>query len=179
MPGGLGQKVKELAERAKLALTGGERTELAEIVGNLPPGCEVASIERKGVGPWRRMEVTLSCKDVDDIAIDAATLEMFLRNVPNPILLTVRTEDCEPCDDLEEAIDSLVLPNDIAKASVTLKEDSDVGIADLLGLEGVPTVIALRQGQEVGRANTPEELAALLTSLEHGDRLITETTEEV
>jgi len=98
--------------------------------------------------------------------IDKEELETFLRNVPNPVLLAVFGENCTPCEELEEEITNRKLPGDTAFAKVTLgNEEKDIEIADMLGVETVPTVIGFCQGQELGRTSDPKELDNLINSV--------------
>lgn len=105
----------------------------------------------------------------EELAVDKVRrgdLESFLRNVPHPVLLGVFGKNCAPCEEMEEEIARKPLPQGMTYAKVTLgNEPEDIEIADLLGLEEVPTAIAFCQGEEVARTTDPEELDSLLNDL--------------
>jgi thioredoxin-like negative regulator of GroEL len=102
----------------------------------------------------------------DKTEVSKEELETFLRNVPNPVVLGVFGENCSPCEELEAEISKKQLPEKAAFAKVILgNREGDIKIADMLGVEAVPTVIAFCQGQELARTSDPKQLDTLLDSL--------------
>lgn len=93
-------------------------------------------------------------------------VETFLRNIPYPVLLTVVGEHCPPCQDMEDEIARMTLPEGVALARVSLgNEPADEAIAESLAVDGFPSVIAFCRGEEIGRTSDPEDLDGLLDSL--------------
>ena len=100
--------------------------------------------------------------------VNKEELERFLRNIPHPVLLGVFGENCAPCEELEAEIVNKKLPGEISFAKVILgNEQRDIEIADMLGMETIPTVVAFCQGEELGRTGDPKELDSLIDSLSH------------
>ncbi len=98
--------------------------------------------------------------------VNRRELESFLRSVPNPVLLGVFEENHPQGNQMEKEIAGRTLPDGVAFAGVTLRNDpDDVEIAELLALEKFPTVIAFCRGEEVGRTSDPSELDALVDNL--------------
>jgi hypothetical protein len=100
--------------------------------------------------------------------VNRVELETFLRTVPNPVLLGVFEEGEAQGAEMEKAIAVRQLPDGIAFAGVTLRANpGDMEIAELLGLEEFPTVIAFCHGKEVGRTSEPSGLDGLVANLGH------------
>ncbi len=98
--------------------------------------------------------------------VNRVELETFLRNVPNPVLLGVFEEGQPQGVEMEKEIAGRTLPEGVALAGVTLRHDpGDLEIAELLGLEQFPTVIAFCRGEEVGRTSELAGLDALVDNL--------------
>jgi len=95
-------------------------------------------------------------------------LERFLRNVPKPVLLEISSPGCAPCQELQREMDSKDLPEEIARASVSLNlnNDNDFEIAMQLGVQSVPTVIGFCNGQEIDRVQGKRDIEPLVTKLQ-------------
>lgn len=102
----------------------------------------------------------------DEIKITKDDLETFLRSVPHPVLLGIFGKYCEPCEDMQSELARRQLPDGVVFAKVTLTNDrDDVEIADMLGVDSVPTVIGFCRGQEVRRTSRLEELDKLINDI--------------
>lgn len=89
---GIKAKVEDLASSASVVLTGGERTELSDLISQLPPTCDVKELKTKGHGPFRRVEVLVSCKDPDVVGSQSGALAQKILSVPHLLKQSMEEE---------------------------------------------------------------------------------------
>jgi thioredoxin 1 len=83
--------------------------------------------------------------------INAAEFEAEVTGSAIPVLLDIYGEHCPPCRQLAPTIDKLAA--DYKGRASVLKVEAGVngGLAGDLAVSAVPTVVAFRDGKEVGR----------------------------
>ena len=97
---------------------------------------------------------------IDDMSFDAEVL-----GSPIPFLLDITATWCGPCKALSPVIDRLADAH-VGRVRVgKLDIDQATATATRLGVRGAPTVVAFRDGKEVGRRvglSSADKLLALL-----------------
>lgn len=68
-----------------------------------------------------------------------------------PVLVDVYSTHCPPCGSLAPVVDKLAAEYSGRAKVVKLNTETNTEVASSLGVTAVPTVLAFRQGQEVGR----------------------------
>jgi thioredoxin 2 len=85
------------------------------------------------------------------VAVDAGTFDAVLAGSEAPVLVDFYADWCGPCRMVAPAVDALAQAR--AGSVLVLKVDTDKspGISERLGIRGIPTLIAFRNGKETGR----------------------------
>ena len=85
------------------------------------------------------------------IAVDDGTFDTVLRSSEAPVLVDFYADWCGPCRIVAPAVDALAQAR--AGSVLVLKVDTDKspGLSERLGIRGIPTLIAFRNGVETGR----------------------------
>ena len=85
------------------------------------------------------------------VAVDAGTFDAVLAGSEAPVLVDFYADWCGPCRVVAPAVESLAQAR--AGSVLVLKVDTDKspGISERLGIRGIPTLIAFRDGKETGR----------------------------
>jgi len=83
--------------------------------------------------------------------INQAQYDPEVLNSPVPVLLDLYGEHCGPCRQLAPIIDRLATAYDGRARVLMLDTGSNYELAGRLAVSAVPTVVAYRNGQEVGR----------------------------
>ena len=83
--------------------------------------------------------------------MDAGTFDAVLAGSEAPVLVDFYADWCGPCRMVAPAVESLAQAR--AGSVLVLKVDTDKspGISERLGIRGIPTLIAFRDGKETGR----------------------------
>ncbi len=83
--------------------------------------------------------------------INAAQYQDEVVGSPVPVLLDVYGEYCPPCRQLAPTIDRLAAHYEGRARVLKVEAGANGGLAGDLAITAVPTVVAFRGGQEVGR----------------------------
>lgn len=85
------------------------------------------------------------------IAVDAGTFTTVLRGSEAPVLVDFYADWCGPCRIVAPAVEALAQAR--AGSVLVLKVDTDKSpaLSEQLGIRGIPTLIAFRNGVETGR----------------------------
>jgi thioredoxin 1 len=83
--------------------------------------------------------------------INTAEYEAEVVGSPVPVLLDVYGEHCGPCRQLAPVIEKLAGEYEGRARVLKVEAGSNPELAGGLGVSSVPTVVAFRGGQEVGR----------------------------
>jgi thioredoxin 2 len=85
------------------------------------------------------------------VAVDAGSFDAVLAGSEAPVLVDFYADWCGPCRMVAPAVESLAQAH--AGSVLVLKVDTDKspGISERLGIRGIPTLIAFRNGKETGR----------------------------
>ncbi len=83
--------------------------------------------------------------------INATEYEAEVLGSSIPVLLDVYGEHCPPCRQLAPTIDKLATQYEGRAKVLKLESGANSGVAGGLAISAVPTVLAFREGKEVGR----------------------------
>jgi thioredoxin 1 len=83
--------------------------------------------------------------------INAAQFEAEVTGSSIPVLLDVYGEHCPPCHQLAPTIDRLAAHYEGRAKVLKVEAGANGGLAGDLAVSAVPTVVAFRDGKEVGR----------------------------
>jgi thioredoxin 2 len=85
------------------------------------------------------------------VPVSAESFDKVLAGTDAPVLVDFYADWCGPCKMLAPLIDDLAGAR--AGSAVVLKLDTDrnPGVSERLGIRGIPTLIAFRNGKESGR----------------------------
>jgi len=83
--------------------------------------------------------------------IDQSQYEPEILNSSVPVLLDFFGEHCGPCRQLAPVLDRLATAYEGRANVLTLDASANQELAGTLAISAVPTVVAYRNGQEVGR----------------------------
>jgi thioredoxin 2 len=85
------------------------------------------------------------------VKVDAESFDAVLRGTEVPVLVDFYADWCGPCKLVAPIVDDFA--NAGAGRVLVLKLDTDrhPGISERYGIRGIPTLIAFRGGQEIGR----------------------------
>jgi len=117
------------------------------------PSC--GSLNRTDLGQLARRPRCGSCRTPLDlahpVAVDAAAFDAVLAGSEAPVLVDFYADWCGPCRMVAPVVDALAQAR--AGSVLVLKVDTDKspGISERLGIRGIPTLIAFRNGKETGR----------------------------
>lgn len=117
------------------------------------PSC--GTLNRTDLGRLAQRPRCGSCRTPLDlsrpVAVDAGTFDAVLAGSEAPVLVDFYADWCGPCRMVAPAVESLAQAR--AGSVLVLKVDTDKspGISERLGIRGIPTLIAFRDGKETGR----------------------------
>jgi thioredoxin 1 len=97
--------------------------------------------------------------------VDDLSFEKEVLGSPTPVLLDVTATWCGPCKALAPIVDRVAEANAGRIRVAKMDLDEARATAARLGVRGVPTVIAFRDGKEIGRRvglTTADKLLALI-----------------
>jgi len=83
--------------------------------------------------------------------IDQAQYDSQILQSPIPVLLDLYGEHCGPCRQLAPLLDRLAVDYDGRAKVLLLNAGANHELAGRLAVSAVPTVVAFRDGREVGR----------------------------
>lgn len=85
------------------------------------------------------------------VAVDAGSFDAVLNGSDPPVLVDFYADWCGPCRMVAPAVEALARSR--AGSVVVLKVDTDrsPALSERLGIRGIPTLIAFRNGRETGR----------------------------
>jgi thioredoxin 2 len=85
------------------------------------------------------------------VAVDAGSFDAVLNGSDAPVLVDFYADWCGPCRIVAPAVEALARLR--AGSVVVLKVDTDrsPALSERLGIRGIPTLIAFRNGRETGR----------------------------
>jgi thioredoxin 1 len=83
--------------------------------------------------------------------IEATAYPTEVLGSPVPVLLDVYGEHCPPCRQLAPLIDRLAVQYEGRARVLKIEAGANTELAGGLGITSVPTVLAFREGKEVGR----------------------------
>jgi thioredoxin 2 len=85
------------------------------------------------------------------VAVDAGSFDAVLNGSDAPVLVDFYADWCGPCRMVAPAVEALARSR--AGSVVVLKVDTDrsPALSERLGIRGIPTLIAFRNGRETGR----------------------------
>ena len=85
------------------------------------------------------------------VAVDAGSFDAVLNGSDAPVLVDFYADWCGPCRIVAPAVEALARSR--AGSVVVLKVDTDrsPALSERLGIRGIPTLIAFRNGRETGR----------------------------
>ena len=83
--------------------------------------------------------------------IDQAQYDSQILQSPIPVLLDLYGEHCGPCRQLAPLLDRLAIDYEGRAKVVMLNASANHELAGRLAVSAVPTVVAFRDGREVGR----------------------------
>ena len=83
--------------------------------------------------------------------INAAQYQTEVIGSPVPVLLDVYGDHCPPCHQLAPTIDRLATQYEGRARVLKVESGANRELAGDLGISAVPTVVAFRDGKEVGR----------------------------
>ena len=83
--------------------------------------------------------------------ITASQYQVEVINSPVPVLLDIYGEYCPPCHQLAPTIDRLAAHYEGRAKVLKVEAGANGGLAGDLAVSAVPTVVAFRDGKEVGR----------------------------
>jgi thioredoxin 2 len=85
------------------------------------------------------------------VAVDAGNFDAVLNGSDAPVLVDFYADWCGPCRMVAPAVEALARSR--AGSVVVLKVDTDrsPALSERLGIRGIPTLIAFRNGRETGR----------------------------
>lgn len=133
------------------------------------PSC--GTLNRTDLGRLAERPRCGSCRTPLDLshplAVDAGTFDAVLAGSEAPVLVDFYADWCGPCRMVAPAVASLAQAR--AGSVLVLKVDTDKspGLSERLGIRGIPTLIAFRNGKETGRhvgVAQPAQLEALVGS---------------
>src|SRR6267378_3257285 len=102
------------------------------------------------------------------IAISDATFDRVTTDTTVPVVVDFYADWCGPCKIMAPLLDDVAHRRAGELLVVKLDTDKNPLTGQRFGIRGIPTLIAFRKGQEVGRrvgAVPPAELEAFLTSI--------------
>jgi len=117
------------------------------------PSC--GTLNRTDLGRLARRPRCGSCRTALDlshpVAVDAGTFDAVLAGSEAPVLVDFYADWCGPCRMVAPTVEALAQAR--AGSLLVLKVDTDKspGISERLGIRGIPTLIAFRNGTETGR----------------------------
>lgn len=117
------------------------------------PSC--GTLNRTDLGRLAQRPRCASCRTPLDlahpVAVDAETFDAVLQGSEAPVLVDFYADWCGPCRVVAPVVDALAEAR--AGSVLVLKVDTDKspGISERLGIRGIPTLIAFRNGKETGR----------------------------
>lgn len=117
------------------------------------PSC--GTLNRTDLGRLAQRPRCGSCRTPLDlshpVAVDAGTFDAVLAGSEAPVLVDFYADWCGPCRMVAPVVESLAQAR--AGSVLVLKVDTDKspGISERLGIRGIPTLIAFRDGKETGR----------------------------
>jgi thioredoxin 2 len=99
------------------------------------------------------------------VAVDAGSFDPVLAGSEVPVLVDFYADWCGPCRVVGPVVEAVARAR--AGSALVLKVDTDKspGLSERLGIRGIPTLIAFRNGRETGRhvgVAQPAQLDALL-----------------
>jgi len=85
------------------------------------------------------------------VKVSAENLDAVLAGTDVPVLVDFYADWCGPCKMIAPIVDQLA--HDRAGQALFLKLDTDrsPGITERFGIRGIPTLLAFRDGREIGR----------------------------
>ena len=85
------------------------------------------------------------------VKVSGAALDAVLSGTDAPVLVDFYADWCGPCKMIAPIVDQLA--HDRAGQALFLKLDTDrsPGITERFGIRGIPTLLAFRDGREIGR----------------------------
>ncbi|HLB55124.1 MAG TPA: thioredoxin [Gemmatimonadales bacterium] len=85
------------------------------------------------------------------VKVSAENLDAVLAGTDVPVLVDLYADWCGPCKMIAPIVDQLA--HDRAGQALFLKLDTDrsPGITERFGIRGIPTLLAFRDGREIGR----------------------------
>jgi len=102
------------------------------------------------------------------IAISDATFDKVTTDTTVPVVVDFYADWCGPCKIMAPLLDDVALRRAGEMLVVKLDTDKNPITGQRFGIKGIPTLIAFRKGQEVGRrvgAVPPAELEAFLKTI--------------
>ena len=102
------------------------------------------------------------------IAISDATFDKVTTDTTVPVVVDFYADWCGPCKIMAPLLDDAALRRAGEMLVVKLDTDKNPITGQRFGIKGIPTLIAFRKGQEVGRrvgAVPPAELEAFLKTI--------------
>jgi thioredoxin 2 len=102
------------------------------------------------------------------IAISDATFDKVTTDTTVPVVVDFYADWCGPCKIMAPLLDDVALRRAGEMLVVKLDTDKNPITGQRFGIKGIPTLIAFRKGQEVGRrvgAVPPAELEAFLQTI--------------
>jgi thioredoxin 2 len=117
------------------------------------PAC--GTLNRTDLGRLARGPRCGSCRAPLDlarpVAVDAGSFDAVVNGSDAPVLVDFYADWCGPCRIVAPAVEALARSR--AGSVVVLKVDTDrsPALSERLGIRGIPTLIAFRNGRETGR----------------------------
>ncbi|MBN2816926.1 MAG: thioredoxin family protein [Campylobacterales bacterium] len=114
---------------------------------------EINSIELQGE---RVLYECKSCKEaVDDsfpVEVSDTSAKLHIDNDELPLILSFYSEFCGPCVAMEEDYENAAMSQYLQTRFLRLDADKHHELAKSYGVQGVPTLIAFKDGTEIARA---------------------------
>jgi len=84
--------------------------------------------------------------------IDKGQIEAALRRANRPVAVDLWMEDCPPCNMMEPKLETVSAEYADTVSTYRVKVDMDDPLLDAYDVEAMPTVLFVRDGEVVGRA---------------------------
>ncbi|HEU4830346.1 MAG TPA: thioredoxin domain-containing protein [Gemmatimonadales bacterium] len=90
-----------------------------------------------------------------------ATFDRVLAGTNAPVLVDFHADWCGPCRMMEPVLDNFAGAHAGRMLLLKLDTDANPGVAGRFGIRGIPTLIAFRNGREIGRHTGTADLPLL------------------